>query len=351
MRRALGLAARGRGGVSPNPMVGATIVAPDGTIVGDGWHRRAGGPHAEVHALEEAGSRARGATLLCTLEPCCHRGRTGPCVERIVAAGIAKVVAATADPNPRVNGAGFRFLEEHGVRVTVGVGAARARRLNAAFFTWVTEGRPWVVMKAAASLDGYVSAAPGMRTELSGRESRLHAQRLRAELDAIAIGSGTVLTDDPILTVRDLHRARPLTRVLFDRSLRTPVRARILDTLEHGPVWVVTTPAGCARPEARALEARGAQLVAVDGGTADAFRELGRRGLTSLLLEGGPTLHAAAWEAGMIDHVVLYVAPRALGTGVPLADGRGFAVPLLEDRVVRQCGPDVIMGGYVHGLD
>jgi diaminohydroxyphosphoribosylaminopyrimidine deaminase / 5-amino-6-(5-phosphoribosylamino)uracil reductase len=240
MRRALALAARARGHTSPNPLVGAVVVDEDGVIVGDGYHRRAGAPHAEVYALEAAGVRAAGATLYCTLEPCCHVGRTGPCVERIVAAGITRVVAAVTDPNPLVAGKGFGYLRNRGIEVIEGVEQVAARALNAPFFTWIRHRRPFVIAKAGTSLDGRIAARPGERTPITGPQSWRLVHRLRAEVDAIGVGSGTLLCDDPLLTARDVYRARPLVRVVFDRSLRTRPAARLFTTLDDGPVIILT---------------------------------------------------------------------------------------------------------------
>src|SRR5471032_893352 len=251
MERALFHAGRGRGRTSPNPLVGAVIVSPDGVIVGQGFHERAGEAHAEVRALAEAGERARGATLYCTLEPCCHLGRTGPCVHRIVAAGVARVVAAVEDPNPLVSGRGFAFLRAAGVAVDVGLFAGAAAALNQAFFTLMLEGRPFVVLKAATSLDGFIAERPGHRTPLTSAEANRHAHRIRAEVDAIGVGIGTVISDDPILTARGVYRERPLTRVVFDRQLRTPPDARLLSTPEAGPVIIVTTPSAADRADRR----------------------------------------------------------------------------------------------------
>jgi len=222
MRRALFLAERGRGQTSPNPMVGALIVSPDGVIVGRGHHPRAGEPHAEIHALRDAGGRARGATLYCTLEPCCHTGRTGPCSVAVAQAGVRRVVAAVIDPNPRVAGGGVQYLRERGIDVTVGVLQHEATRLNDVFFTNVRRQRPYVTMKIAVSQDRGIAVARGVRTPLTSRAANRHAQRYRAEVDAIAIGSETLLIDDPVLTVREVYRHRPLTRVVFDSRLRTP---------------------------------------------------------------------------------------------------------------------------------
>jgi diaminohydroxyphosphoribosylaminopyrimidine deaminase/5-amino-6-(5-phosphoribosylamino)uracil reductase len=351
MRRALRLAARGRGLTSPNPMVGATVIAADGTIVGDGWHQRAGTPHAEVHALDQAGARSRGATLVCTLEPCCHQGRTGPCVERIIAAGITHVVAATEDPNPLVAGGGFRRLEQAGVRVTVGVGADAARQLNRAFITVMREGRPWVIFKAGVSIDGMIAAAPGRRTQITSPPATAQTQRLRAEVDALAVGSGTVLVDDPLLTARDVYRSRALVRAVFDRRLRTPPSSRLFSTGRHGPVILLVEAASLrlAGPQVSALEGAGAQVEATDGTLAGGFRRLAELGVQSVLLEGGARLQQAAWDAGMIDEVRLFVAPEPIGPGgVPLFPDGGPSISALSDVRTVPTGPDVLITGYVH---
>ena len=351
MRIALVHAARGLGRTSPNPVVGCVIVSPDGVIVGTGHHERAGGPHAEVRALRAAGTRAAGATLYCTLEPCCHTGRTGPCVVPIVEAGIARVVAAVRDPNPRVAGGGFGYLREHGVPVTEGVGAEPAARLNAAFLTAMTLGRPHVTLKIATSVDGRVAAAPGTRTALTGREASRATQVLRAQCDAIGVGSETVLVDDPLLTVRDVYRERPFVRVIFDRRLRTPPTARVLQTLEQGPVWVCTTEGAAAERAARVealTEAGATVLTTAAGDVGEVIAMLGARDVQSLLLEGGPTLHAAAWRAGVVDRLLVLVAPRVLGaSGVPWAMPADCDLPAIITRV-GPVGADVLLEGDVH---
>jgi diaminohydroxyphosphoribosylaminopyrimidine deaminase/5-amino-6-(5-phosphoribosylamino)uracil reductase len=349
--RALFLAARGRGRTSPNPLVGAVVVSKDGTVVGQGFHERAGGPHAEVNALDVAGSRARGATLYCNLEPCCHVGRTGPCVGRIVEAGISRVIAATEDPNPAVRGRGFSYLHAHGVEVRIGVGAGPAIRLNQPFFTLMREQRPFVILKAATSLDGCIAGAPGQRTDLTSAAAKRHAHRLRAEVDALAVGVGTVLVDDPLLTVRGVYRERPLTRVIFDRRLRTPAHAQVLSTCATGPIVIVTTATGAEQRQVRqALEDRGAEIeVARDGSFEAALEQLAKRQIGSLLLEGGGELHRAAWDAQLVDFVRLYIAPSVLGPrGVSLLEGRRFATSDLLERRVEILGPDVLIEGYVH---
>jgi diaminohydroxyphosphoribosylaminopyrimidine deaminase/5-amino-6-(5-phosphoribosylamino)uracil reductase len=355
MNRALDLAERGRGTTSPNPMVGALVVRDDGTIVGQGFHEHAGGPHAEVRALDEAGDLARGAALYCTLEPCSHFGRTGPCVERVAAAGITQVVTATGDPDPRVSGRGFAFLREKGIEVSVGAGRERALRLNRAYFTFKTKRRPFVVMKAATSLDNRIAARPGERTRISSDDSLRHAHAVRAEVDAVAAGSGTILADDPLLTAREVHRRRPLTRVLFDRRLRIGPSSRVFSTLESGPVIIMTTPEGIERNRARAreLENAGAELEPIITGTLlDAFKRLGDRQMMSLVLEGGPALQAAAWRAGLVDAVHLYVAPFILGDeAVEWLDTEVLSIASLLERRVTPLGADVFMEGYVHGID
>jgi diaminohydroxyphosphoribosylaminopyrimidine deaminase/5-amino-6-(5-phosphoribosylamino)uracil reductase len=351
MARALFHAARGRGQTSPNPSVGAVVVSADGVVVGQGHHVRAGGPHAEVRALAEAGSRARGGTLYCTLEPCCHEGRTGPCVTSIVSAGISKVVASVEDPNPSIRGRGFEYLRQQGVEVDIGLGADAARRLNQPFFTLIREHRPFVILKAAVSLDGCMAAAPAVRTALTSAAANRHAHRTRAEVDAIGVGVGTILSDDPLLTARGAFRTRPLTRVVFDRQLRTPAQARVLSTVGAGPVIIVTSAQGAARADARGrLEGAGADIAVVDGTFGSALRALGERQIASLLLEGGASVHAAAWAEGLVDFVRLYVTGCTLGSsGVRLLEGRPLATGGLFERRVEPLGPDVLIEGYVHG--
>jgi diaminohydroxyphosphoribosylaminopyrimidine deaminase / 5-amino-6-(5-phosphoribosylamino)uracil reductase len=350
MRRALFHAARGQGRTTPNPMVGAVVVSAHGVVVGHGWHERAGGPHAEVHALDAAGERSRGGTLYVTLEPCCHRGRTGPCTERVIAAGITRVVAAMCDPDPRVNGRGFARLREQGIAVEEGVCAADAARLNAAFVTVTTRRRPLVICKAATSLDGRVARRPGERTAITSQGANRRTQVLRAAVDAIAVGSETVLVDDPLLTARECHRVRPLIRVVFDRRLRTPAAARLFTTLSEGPVIIMTrAPRGAAAQRAAALEAVGATVV--DAPTVgDALSALLARDVSTVLVEGGPRLQAALWEAKVIDRLHLIVASHVLGPD---------ATPWLDDSVAPRAswsrltvdprGPDTWIEADVHG--
>ena len=351
MDRALLLAERGRGRTSPNPLVGAVVVSSDGVVVGQGYHRGLGEAHAEVVALDEAGRHARGATLYCTLEPCCHLGRTGPCVARIIQAGVSRVVAAVEDPNPLVRGKGFAQLRAHGVVVDVGVNSDAARRLNQPFFTLMIEHRPFVVLKAAMSADGYIAEAPGERTMLTSAEADRHAHRFRAEVDAIGIGSETLVVDDPLLTPRGAYRVRPLTRVVFDRRLRTPPHAALLSTLSTGPVIIMTSTESAHRDDLRRpLEAVGAEIESVEGPTFRASLErLAKRGVESLFLEGGSEVHAAAWDEGLVDLVSVYVCPKTIGPGgVPFLGGRAFDSRALFERREEWLGPDILIEGYVH---
>ncbi len=343
--RALFLAERGRGRTSPNPLVGAVVVSPDGIVVGQGAHLEAGGPHAEAVALEAAGARARGATLYCTLEPCCHVGRTGPCVERIVEAGVARVVAAATDPNPRVAGGGFRHLRAHGIPVDEDVRPDAVARQNAPFFTWILERRPLVVVKAAVSADGFV-ARLGERIRLTGPAADRWFQRQRSEVDAIAVGSETVLVDDPLLTARGAYRFRPLTRVVFDWRGRVPPGARVLSTVSAGPVIIVLSRRLLEdRPEhVAALRGRGADIEALDEhDVRAAVARLGDRGILSLLVEGGSTLHTAVMDAGLADRVQIAFTPRVLRDGLPVSQALAGALERAAAPRTTALGGDVLV--------
>lgn len=350
MMRALFHAARGQGRTTPNPMVGAIVVSPDGIVCGHGWHSRAGEPHAEVHALNDAGSGARDSTLYVNLEPCCHVGRTRPCTDRIIAAGVARVVAAMKDPDPRVSGRGFDTLRAHGIVVEEGVCQADATRLNAAFVAVKTQGRPLVVMKAATSLDARVAEAPGRRTQLTSPPANRKAQMLRASVDAIAVGSETILVDDPVLTVRECQRVRPLARVVFDRRLRTPPTARVFSTLSEGPVIILTGPkSGPTADRAAALEASGA-IVLEAATLAEGLRALLAWDISTLLLEGGPRLQTAFCEARLVDRVHLIITPRVLGpTGVRWVGTETFSLESVSRLAAEPRGPDTWIEADVHG--
>lgn len=352
MRRALFHAARAAGATTPNPMVGAIVVSRAGIIVGQGRHPRAGEPHAEIFALDEAGERARGGTLFVTLEPCCHYGRTAPCTERVIASGVARVVVAMKDPNPLVNGQGIAELRAAGLQVDVGLLEEDARRLNRAFVTVQTLGRPEVIVKAASSVDGFIAARPGDRTAITAAAANRRAQRLRAVVDAVAVGSGTLLVDDPVLTVRESARVRPLVRVVFDRRLRTPPTARLLSTLSHGPVIILTSTHTMEEEPTRVRRLREAGATVVPGGE-DLARALGALlafDVSAVLVEGGAILHRALFDAGLVDTVHLVVSSAPLGPGGIPVFGTGLAAgPDMTPYAVTELGPDRWMEFDVHG--
>lgn len=349
MRRALFHAARGQGRTTPNPMVGAVVVSAEGVVVGQGWHSRAGTAHAEIVALEEAGSAAHGGTLYVTLEPCCHIGRTGPCTARVIAAGIRRVVAAMQDPDPRVSGRGFAQLAAAGIDVVEGVRHEEARRLNASFITVHSAARPLVMIKAATSLDAKVAAGRGRRTEITSHAANVRTQQLRAAVDAIAVGSETLRVDDPLLTARGCCRVRPLVRVIFDRRLRTLPAARIFSTLEAGPILIVTGPQGAADVRAQSLVAAGATVLGA-ASLADGVRALLRWDVSTLLVEGGPALQTALVQQGLVDRLHLVVAPHPLGPdGIQWLDTDTLPRRWLTHERVDPRGPDLWIEADVHG--
>jgi diaminohydroxyphosphoribosylaminopyrimidine deaminase/5-amino-6-(5-phosphoribosylamino)uracil reductase len=353
LRAALALAAHGRGRTHPNPMVGALVVGR-GRVVGRGWHRRLGGPHAEIYALRQAGARARGATLYTTLEPCNHFGRTPPCVDAILAAGVARVVVPVLDPNPIVHGRGVRALRRAGVVVELGPLAAEARALNAGYFKVHAAGLPWVTLKLAASLDGKISPL-SRRGWLTGPEAVRFAHRLRAHHDAVLIGAGTARLDDPRLTVRAARGADPL-RVVASASLRLPRAGRLFARGLAGGTGVATArPArGVAAWEARraGLERRGVRVWVIGRGARVPLRPLLRRlvaeGAHHVLVEGGARLAGALLDERLADEVRLFTAPIVLGEGVEWATGIRFetaSAPHLVRHTVRRLGRDWLVSG------
>jgi diaminohydroxyphosphoribosylaminopyrimidine deaminase / 5-amino-6-(5-phosphoribosylamino)uracil reductase len=330
MRRAIELAERGRGLTSPNPMVGAVIVAPSGEVVGEGFHERAGAPHAEVEALRAAGARARGATMYVTLEPCAHQGRTPPCAPAVVAAGIARVVAAVGDPNPLVSGRGFAELRQAGVEVVAGVGAGEAERQNRVFLTAMRERRPHVILKAGMTLDGKIADLHGVSRWITGAPARERAHQLRSESDAIVVGIGTVLRDDPELTVR-LGRPWPREpfRVVLDTKARTPRTARVIRAGAPSRTLIVV---GADAPEERTREVAGTGATVVRCRTRDGRVDLGAvldelfaREVRGVLVEGGGEVHAAFLDMNLVDRVAIYVAPLLVGGrgATPVVGGVG----------------------------
>jgi diaminohydroxyphosphoribosylaminopyrimidine deaminase/5-amino-6-(5-phosphoribosylamino)uracil reductase len=357
MRRALELAALGHGLVSPNPMVGAVVVR-DGRVVGEGWHEGPGRPHAEVRALAAAGERARGATLYSTLEPCDHVGRTPPCTRAIVDSELARAIVAAGDPNPLVNGRGFERLRSSGIEVETGVLEEASRRLNAAFERHVVTELPFVTLKTAASLDGKTAARDRSSKWITGDAARNDVQRLRAAADAIMVGAGTVIDDDPSLLVRDpSYRGRPPLRIVVDASGRVPADARIF--AGSAPTLVATT-ARAARGAIDAWTATGAEVVSFDQDETHGvslpglLAHLGKREVQGVLLEGGATLAWSFVREGLVDRVVLYLAPKLVGgahaPGVLMGEGFapiGGAAALRIVRVER-IGDDLMVEADVH---
>ncbi|MDP9265105.1 MAG: bifunctional diaminohydroxyphosphoribosylaminopyrimidine deaminase/5-amino-6-(5-phosphoribosylamino)uracil reductase RibD [Chloroflexota bacterium] len=350
MRRALRLAKRAAGRTSPNPMVGAVIVAGD-EIVGEGFHRAAGEPHAEINALRAAGERARGATLYLTLEPCSHRGRTPPCVDAVIGAGIARVVAALRDPYPKVNGRGFRALRQAGIRVDEGMLADEAARLNEGFLTRMRSGRPFVLLKLATTIDG--RAAVAGRRYLSGKRALREVHALRDRLDAVLVGIGTILADDPALTVRE-QRGRDPLRVVVDTEGRTPTTSKIVRSPD--PQRTVIFVAREADPRrTNRLRGAGVSLVRLPR-TADGLdlravlKWLGDQGVNSVLAEGGPRIAGSLLGAGLVDKVLFLVAPVIGGDG-PTALKRLAAASGLRDVKVRRLGQDIAISAYLARSD
>jgi len=351
MRRAIALAERGRGRTSPNPVVGAVVVR-DGRVVGEGWHRAIGEAHAETMALERAGRRARGATLYVTLEPCAHQGRTPPCVDAILAAGIRRCVVAVRDPHTIVNGRGLRRLRAGGVNVEVGCLGAEGRELLGGYWLAHTEGRPRVTLKLASSLDGRIAPAGGFARTGSGRwltgpEARRAAHRLRAASDAVVIGAGTARADDPRLTARGVGASRQPLRVVCDAEAALPPGLHVLSgALARGTVVACTARASARR--VRALEARGVtvwRLKEGPGGVSPrALAErLAREGRYEVLVEGGAALAGSWLAAGVVDRLALFTAPAVLGAGAlawaPELNGRRPAGRVIE---TRRLGSDVL---------
>ncbi len=344
MTQALRLAAKGMYTTTPNPRVGCVLVR-DGKVIGTGWHRRAGEAHAEIHALHEAGTEARGATAYVTLEPCSHHGRTPPCADALVAAGVSRVVAAMQDPNPLVAGQGLAHLASAGITVSCGLLEQQARELNPGFVRRMSVQRPWVRIKTAASLDGRIALANGISQWITAQDARRDTHRWRARSCAILTGIGTVLADDPQLSVRDVDSPRQPLRIIVDSQLRTPLGARILQ--QPGAIL-----AYAEAPEARqqALQATGAELIAVPGhaGRVELSQLLGimaSRGINEIMTEAGATLNGALLQAGLVDEWIAYFAPMLLGNSA-----RGlFALPELGDlsaplapqiKDVRKIGKD-----------
>ncbi len=359
MRRALELAGRARGRTSPNPMVGAVLIK-DGQIVGEGFHAYAGSDHAEVVALREAGSAAAGATLYVSLEPCCHVGRTPPCVEQILQAGIRRVVAACEDPNPAVSGKGFAALLAAGLSAEVGILARAAEQLNEAFFTHVRTGRPFVTLKVAASLDGKIATRTGESRWITGESARRRVHQLRNEVDAVLVGIGTVLRDDPLLTTRlGIAEQRDPIRVIVDNLARLPLRAKVVNRASTAATLLAVSQMA-PRTKLEALEREGIQVIVVESSPRRVSLErlmeaLGKRGILSVMIEGGAEINASALREGIVDKVLVFLAPILIGgkststaVGGDGIESLSQALRLREVRIER-FEDDILVEGYLSG--
>jgi diaminohydroxyphosphoribosylaminopyrimidine deaminase / 5-amino-6-(5-phosphoribosylamino)uracil reductase len=373
MRRALDLARAGVGLVSPNPAVGAVVLDASGREIGAGTHTYDGIKHAEVLALEQAGDAARGGTLYLNLEPCSHRGRTGPCADAVIAAGIRRVVCSMEDPNPRVAGQGFAKLRASGTKLEVGLFEAEAKKLNESFAKYIRSGKPLVTLKSAMTLDGKIAAAkkPGRERGsptpasegarsghhwITGELARAHVQQLRHQNDAILVGVGTVMADDPLLTDRSgLPRRRRLLRVILDSYLRIPLTSRVIQTAENDVLVLCSAAEKSAK---QALEAKGIRVQQIPAATADRrpdfaaiVQSLGKFEITSLLIEGGSLVNGAALASGEVDKVFLYYAPKILGEGaVPFIAGEGLhgKAQCVQRSELHRFGEDFALEGYLH---
>ena len=356
MARALRLARKGRHEIHPNPLVGC-VLTRGAEIVAEGWHRRFGGPHAEVEALRRAGDKARGATAYVTLEPCAHHGKTPPCAEALIDAGVARVVVALGDPNPLVAGQGIARLAEAGVEVSLGAGEAAAREQNAPFLTYIRKGRPWVTLKAATTLDGKIADSEGRSQWITGAPARAEGHRLRRAHRAVLTGIGTVLADDPRMNVRAVPPGRrPPVRVVLDSQLRLPLDAALVRDARETPTLVLTL-AATDSDRALALQARGIEVARLPAGPDGhvelnaSLGELARRELSPVLLEAGGALSSAFLKAGLVDEVALFLAPMILGSpdaqpAIDLGMGRSLAQGLrLKKPSYRRLGDDMWVRG------
>ncbi len=360
LRRTLDLARAGIGLTSPNPCVGAVIVDNQGSILGTGTHTYAGIKHAEVLAIEQAGARARGATLYVNLEPCSHQGRTGPCVEAIKQAGIGRVVACMQDPNPVVSGQGFAQLRNAGILVSTGILEPEAHTLNEAFARYIRHRVPLVTLKSAMTLDGKIASARERRTAavewITGEAARAHVQELRHQHDAILVGAGTVISDDPLLTDRSGRpRRRPLMRVILDSHLRLPLESKLVRSAAEDVLVLYSVAEEAKTEQLRKMGVRVEQIAAGDKQRPDlraVLQRLGEMELTSLMIEGGAEINRAALAAGVVDKLFLYYAPLIFAgeSSVPFAEGTGFAesrYPRLQSVKLQQFGQDLAVEGYL----
>lgn len=358
MRYAIALARRGIGYVEPNPPVGAVVLDGTGKMIGEGWHQKFGGPHAEVHALQQAGERAKGGTLFVTLEPCCHHGKTPPCTEAVIASGVKRVVVAQRDPAPWVNGGGIDRLREAGIDVEVGLEEAAARELVEPFIKLVTQEIPWVHAKWAMTLDGKLATRTGDSQWISNEASRAIVHELRGRMDAIIVGVGTALRDDPLLTARP-QGPRTALRVVLDSQARLPVQSQLVRTARDVPLLVCVSPSAPLERR-KALEAEGAEVLLVDSAPPasgpfvslqQVLEELGRRKFTHVLIEGGSRVLGSAFDQQLVDEVHAFIAPTIVGGTDALTPVAGIGRERIELALSlrRPIIRDVDGNVYIHG--
>ncbi len=358
MRRALELAGRGEGHVEPNPMVGCVIVS-EGEIVGEGWHRKFGGPHAEIEAIRAAGPRAQDATLYVTIEPCCHQGKTPPCTQAILDAGVHRVVTALGDPNPDISGGGIEKIREAGIEVYVGLAEDVARDLCAPYLKLVTTGSPWIIAKWAMTLDGKMATRSGNSKWISGEASRSIVHVLRGRVDAVVVGRGTAEADDPLLTARPVG-PRTATRIVVDSAARLSLESQLVRTARDAPVLVACADDAPQSAEQQ-LTSAGVEVLRCAGATRGErmealLGELGRRRMTNVLVEGGSELLGSLFDAQLIDEVHMFIAPKILGGPDAPSPIVGTGVEQMADACrlaslkIEQVGDDVYLSGRVARL-
>jgi len=351
MREALRIAQNAMGRTSPNPLVGAVIVK-DGKIIAEGWHKQAGTPHAEINALKMAGESAKNATLYVTLEPCSHFGRTPPCAKSIIEAGIKKVVAAMQDPNPKVAGKGFEMLKNAGIEVEVGLLEAESRRLNEVFLKWIEKDLPFVTMKFASSLDGKICTASGESQWISGEKSRKFTHYLRDINDAILVGVGTILADNPSLTTRFIEGKNPI-RVIADSKLRTPLDSKVVN---DGEKTIIAVTEGVSNEKIKKFEACGVEIIKCGVERVDLkmlLKKLAEREIISILVEGGGKIHFSMLKSGLVDKIYAFIAPKIIGGAKALTsvEGEGFLklseAISLKNIEIERFDEDILIKGYV----
>lgn len=358
MAEALAIAQYARGRTSPNPMVGAVIVR-DGRIVGQGWHRQAGTPHAEVHALQQAGELARGATMYVTLEPCSHHGRTGPCTETVIAAGIKKVIVAMTDPNPLVAGQGIQKLRAAGIKVVEGVMAKEAAEINEVFIKWISTNIPFIVLKSAMSLDGKIAAHTGHSQWITGSKSREFVHQLRDCYDGILVGIGTVLADNPSLTTRLEPQGKNPVRIIVDSKARIPLDAQVIT---DGLPTIVAVTREAPQEKLEALRALGITIVTTEAkaGRVDLgslFKTLGQQNITSILIEGGASINATVLADNLVDKIHWFIAPKIIGGSSAPGPVGGMGATdvnqatLFEDIKMESIGEDILISAYLRNRE